>query len=754
MFSHHARRRVMVITVLLSAGLLLVTLFATVVSLTVKVKAAGPASGTSYSWHQLKIGGGGFVTGIAMSPTVAGLMYIRTDVGGAYKLGANNTWQQLITTSAVPNPTPKDYSVESLAVSASNAQTLYLAVGDDLSNQNGRILKSTNQGRTFTDSGQRWFIGGNEDYRQGGERLAVDPKNDQVVYFGSRKEGLWVTTNGARSWQQVSTSSVPVGTNTGTPAGDKFVVFDPTSGTIGGKTKRIYVGVAGVGVYMSDDAGATWSNILPSTLIPFSAGVASDGTLYAGFDATSGAGMVEKYVPKTGAVSTISPSTGAGDYEVAVDPSNPQHVIVASGGVANGNLWRTTNGGANWATLSTSVSSSTIGWVTKTDESGYLSSAQIAFDPHAKDKLWFPEGIGLWYAKNTNGSTINWNFYSQGIEETVTSDLIAGPGDAPVSNIFDRQGFYQADVNKYPASPLLDSAFWGGTSLDYSGGHPHTIVTVEAKNNYYPALVGRGATSTDGGKTWKLFASVPTNSVGGNIAISATNTKDLVWLPSTGNFGQGNAPYYSTDGGQTWNQSTGIADPTDTHWLFWWSSKRALASDKVNNAFYAITFSTGSSATGTFYSSTDGGKTFQQAAYSPACEENGDCHVYGQIHAAPGYAGNVWSSAGKDGLWYTTNAGKSAWTKVKAVQQARAFGFGKLLPGSKYPAIYLYGEANGSTSFGIYRSTDRGATWTLLSKAPLGIYDQVNVVSGDMNIAGRVYVGFSGNGFAYGDYKH
>ncbi len=140
-----------------------------------------------------------------------------------------------------------------------------------------------------------------------------------------------------------------------------------------------------------------------------------------------------------------------------------------------------------------------------------------------------------------------------------------------------------------------------------------------------------------------------------------------------------------------------------------------------------------------------------QAPNSPACEQNGDCHVYGQIHAAPGFASNVWSSAGKDGLWYTTDAGQTAWKKVSAVQQARAFGFGKPLAGSKYPAIYMYGEANGSTSFGIYRSSDEGATWTLISAAPLGIYDQVNVVTGDMNKAERVYVGFSGNGYAYGD---
>ncbi|GCE29634.1 hypothetical protein KDA_51180 [Dictyobacter alpinus] len=751
MFYGFRQRRVRAMVALVSVGLLTMMLFVSAKFYT--ANASNSASTPDYTWKQLKVGGGGYITGMALHPTVAGLIYIRTDVGGAYKLGPNDTWQQLITASAVPNPTPNDYSVESLAVSASNAQTLYLAVGNDLNSQNGRILKSTNQGQSFTDSGQRWTMGGNADYRQGGERLAVDPHNDNVVYFGSRTEGLWVSTDGAQTWSQVSTSSVPVGTNSGTPAGDKFVLFDPNSGTTNGKTNRIYVGVAGLGVYLSNDAGATWSNVVPvsSTQFPFSASMASDGTLYVGINATSGAGAVEKYVPATNVATVISPSTGANDYEVAADPHNSQRVIVGSGGFTGGNLWRTTNGGSSWDTLENSVSSSTIPWIASTNESDYLSSALITFDPFVADKLWFPQGTGVWYSTDNTGSTIHWNFYSKGIEEVVANDLIAAPGDAPISNIFDRQGFYHADVDSYPAQTLVDNTFWGGTSLDYSGGHPGTIVTIQVKNNYYPSLTGRGATSTDGGKTWKLFGSTPDNNVGGNIAISATDTNNLVWLPSTGNFGQGNSPYYSTDGGQSWHQSTGIVDPKDSHWLFWWGSKRALTSDKVNNAFYAITFSPSNSQAGSFYTSTDGGKTFVEASNSPACEQNGDCHVFGQIHAAPGEAGHVWSSGAKDGLWYTTNAGQTPWTKVPNVQEARSFGFGKALPGSSYPAIYLYGKANGDSAFGIYRSADQGATWSLLSAAPLGIYDQVNVTTGDMNRAGRVYVGFSGNGFAYGD---
>ena len=56
--------------------------------------------------------------------------------------------------------------------------------------------------KSVRDRGNTWDVfpvsfrmGGNEDGRGVGERLAVDPNDNRVLFFGSRHEGLWKSTD-------------------------------------------------------------------------------------------------------------------------------------------------------------------------------------------------------------------------------------------------------------------------------------------------------------------------------------------------------------------------------------------------------------------------------------------------------------------------------------------------------------------------------------------------------------------------------
>ena len=128
--------------VLSSRTLLCATLFA--FGLFPSVEAQVTDLSANYSFRQLRIGGGGFVTGIVSHPLTPNLVYARTDTSGAFKWDETaRRWSALIRADSVPSPaagSSNEYGVEGLALAQSDDQVLYIAVGGDA---NGRILKSS-----------------------------------------------------------------------------------------------------------------------------------------------------------------------------------------------------------------------------------------------------------------------------------------------------------------------------------------------------------------------------------------------------------------------------------------------------------------------------------------------------------------------------------------------------------------------------------------------------------------------------------
>src|SRR4051794_24686892 len=174
--------------------------------------AAGMLASTradAYTWKNVRIVAGGFITGIVYHPAAQNLVYARTDIGGLYRSTDGGTsWVPVLDWVGWDN---WGYSgVGALAVDPQSAGTVYAAVGGYTNSwdpNNGAIIKSTDQGATWSVAPLPFKVGGNMGGRGNGERLAVDPNNSNIVYFGATGDkngafGLWQSTDGGASFSQ------------------------------------------------------------------------------------------------------------------------------------------------------------------------------------------------------------------------------------------------------------------------------------------------------------------------------------------------------------------------------------------------------------------------------------------------------------------------------------------------------------------------------------------------------------------------
>lgn len=698
-----------------------------------------------YEWSSVKIGAGGFITGLVIHPNASDLIYARTDVGGLFRWNATKkSWIQLLRKGNLPDKI--SYSIESVAIAPSDPNIVYIASGahtkksqDELNP--GLLLKSIDRGNSWKILNLKLPMGGNEYWRWTGERFAVDPNNSNVVYFGSRLNGLWKSEDGGEKWSQVKTSIIPLGEpNSETPhrAGVSYVVFDSLSGIKNGRTQVIYVGVSGSGIYRTTDGGATWQSLEkgPSKdLVPQSGVITNKGELITTFyqQEKNPRGAVWKF--NQAGWQEITPKRGKNYSAVAIDPNKPDTIFVVTYPMTPTSIYRSDNGGKSWMSLENILNK--LSWWP--DWSFWTLSGSIAVSPTHPGQVWLTNGIGIWTTDNGYKQKVQWLATVNGLEITVPFDAISTPGQANlITAIADFDGFRHESVNSCPNKTHGNGIFNTTTSIAYSSGNPKFVVSVGA-NHHNPQKI-RAGFSQNNARTWKNFPSIekgthPQDLVFGNVAVSATNTQNIVWQPS--NWAP---PYFTKDGGLTWKRITffehkEIGGGAHTHL---WNRQQALAADAIQgNTFYIYHH-----FNGLLLRTDDGGETWKIANKSlPAVWDGAN------LKSAPGIEGEIWLSLKEKGLYRSNNFGKD-FTKVAGVNEAQVMGFGKAKTGKNHPTVFFQGKAKGET--GIFRSTDLGVTWVKIVDYPMGYFETPNVLVGDMNTFGGVFLGTSGNGFIWG----
>ncbi len=314
--------------------------------------------------------------------------------------------------------------------------------------------------------------------------------------------------------------------------------------------------------FKTTDAAANWNNNntgLSADINSLAVAPSAPSTIYAGtflgpYLSTNG-GATWQQTPTTGLPSF------PGTRTLAVDPTNP---LIVYAGMANGGLYKTTNGGNNWGVVTLPLNGATV--------------FSIVFDPSAPSTIYLGSGNGV-FRSTDNGN--NWTQLNNfGIPGTPNvRALVIDP--ATPTTIY--AGTFASGLFKTTNGGNSWTAMNNGMSGNFA--HYVTAISIDPLNpstvyagHGYAFTGGSIDKSTDGGSTWS-----PVNTGVPNYEISALIVDPLasatVYAATTGG-----GVIKTINGGNSWTvASAGL----------WNSRVFVLVRDPTNSSvFYAGTDST------------------------------------------------------------------------------------------------------------------------------------------------------------------
>ncbi len=746
------------------------------------------------TWGTLRIGGGGFVSGIVTGKKV---MYARTDVGGAYRYNYDTeAWEQLF--GFITDADRGLLSVDAMAVDPTDDNTVYFLCGCAyFSAEKTVIFKTTDGGKTFKEINVTNLIKvmGNGDGRQFGESIAVDPDNPKIIYAGgdvtadtNSKSALIKSTDGGETWEPVigyddlglfsETTKWPTWTdNIARCTMDGAYQTQNGVSAIAVTGGKVYVATAKAGVanvHVADvktDKFTALSKDLPTDVYPSRINIDPNGNLLisymAGLAFQGGSGGGYRYTPKDGKVEQILDST-AGYGSIWADPTNPDHMIAGTCGKWQDQEWepwseehgpawgdqyfRSFDGGKTWENF---TPGKTKGWnqpliSNYLQDGGYAWirdkaihwSGTVVTDPRDPNRMFITSGNGVFICTNLWSQDADnlptFTFHPDGIEEVVSLDFTSTPDGLNLSAIGDYDGFVHEKVDQI------------GLQYQPNMGSTSAIAVCPQDTNVWARTANGDGNNTgsafytlDRGKTWTAFAPAAT---GGKLSITMLSKGKYRIINSSASGGVS----YTDDFGKTWSKCEGIdasktvytlVDPEDPSIVYasgvrhndYWASDMTKTEPTLEESHYG------------FFISKDYGKTFkgQTVCRYDMCDSTGD----------PAYItkDTLAMAAGWYGMYIITEGGSKA-TKLDSVFYAKTVGYGAPEKKGGVNTLFMYGKPQESDPEGIYRSTDAGKTWVCINTDHLyGGTGNGNYLCGDMSTFGKVYMSTVGCGIVYGE---
>lgn len=743
-------------------------LAARLIALLAAALAALSAQAAPYRWQNVTVGAGGFAPNIVFSRAEAGLAYLRTDMGGAYRWDqAAARWIPLQDGNAVASY----MGIESVAADPVDANVVYLAAGMGSWGE-AAIMRSADRGATWRIVPVPFRMGGNEDGRGLGERLAIDSNRTATLFFGSRHDGLQRSDDSGATWHRVAGfphRGLGAPGRGETHAGVSFVLFDPASGSAGRGSGTIYAAVADPGArhfFRSRDGGRRWEAVPggpAADMLPVKGEIDAQGRLYIAYATGIGPngiahGSVWRLDTRSGHSrgqdreqwTDITPDRASegGYMGLSLDRQRPGRLVVSSVDRWNpgDTVWLSEDGGRRWTDLGARSRRDTslspfLRWGAEEADFGHWT-AGLAIDPFAGGTIAYTTGATVYRTDegDRREGAMLWTPWVRGIEQTAVITLVSPTGSAPVISGFgDLGGFVHDRLDISPPTMHLNPRLSNTNNLDYAGLAPNVVVrsgTLHAEQPQGGASLGW---SDDGGHHWQPLR-VPAMRIGEG----AAQRYDL----------SGEAAINVSADGRTFIVATPIAMATSDRGATWFAPRglpqgaRAIA-DKADPAlFYAIHFDSGR-----LFVSCDGARSFAPVEAEGLAAGLSAARVRGReaqwpLLAEPGRAGSLWLKLGGQ-LYRSDDAGRHFRAASGDDIRIDEFGLGRAAPGAAVPALYAIGTRDGVR--GIWRSVDGGERWVRINDDAHQWGLRLRAITGDPRLFGRVYLATDGRGLLYGD---
>ncbi|HEY3401633.1 MAG TPA: dockerin type I domain-containing protein [Geothrix sp.] len=656
---------------------------------------------------------------IVAHPT-ATTLYLATSGGGVFRCdnadpALAGDWNWYPVTDALPTSSSGgNVSVGALAMSPADPKVLYMGAGDFFDTEGRGFFKTTDGGTTWTAAPIASLGAATRSYAilpldasrilwatNSGLRISTDGGGTFAAATGGPSTGqvwsvqkltamdlvcsvestsgtIYYSSNAGGTWTQATLSGVtfPIGRITVAAAHDGVTAYAILEDTTSTSSKKV-----AKGVLRSTDKGVTWTWVPAPT---------ASGSLFQG----------------TGPQMTSDGGQGWYNQGLAVDPNNPARIFVGS----NLALYRSMDGGASWTQL------------THWYGSGHVYAHA---DFHAT--AWSSDGATL-YVANDGGLAVvrdpfratiptlsyDLTFLDNRRNKGLASHMAYNVGSTTAANPADsrqRISLGLQDNGTRLRQPIATGGTLSGIEgvfEDRVGGdgfatafHPADGTRVLASIYYTDIYL-----SLNGGSTFE-------ESIAG---IAEANNKDLAPFAPKLALGDTIHPgvvYTSTNGkvyqsanfGGSWSAigTDGLPAPLDmsstttTTELF----IRNLAASPSDPNTLGI-----AANQSRVYLTSSGGVSWTKAAALPGSGASLSCIAFDPLAPSTIYVGSVATSATSNHLWKSTNSG-AAWT---AIDVANGFPFGipvHVVKADPMTAQKVYA----GTDFGVYLSTDGGATW-------------------------------------------